>query len=205
MPFLVSAFGVFMMRQYAVQAVPDELIEAARVDGCSHPAASSGTSCCPALRPGRGRARPAHLHGRPGTTSSGRCVVLTPENPTVQVALSHLSSGYYTDYVAGVGRHRLGTVPLVIVFIAVRPPDHRRHHGRCGQGVTRDTARCAPPAAGDLPAGLRLGRGHRRLPDRGRGRRGRPRPVDLGHLQPHARAGSSAGDTGDVACDHYHR
>ena len=33
-PFLVSAFGVFMMRQYASQAVPDELIEAARVDGC---------------------------------------------------------------------------------------------------------------------------------------------------------------------------
>ena len=34
-PFLVSGFGVFMMRQYAEQAVPDELIEAARVDGCS--------------------------------------------------------------------------------------------------------------------------------------------------------------------------
>ena len=34
-PFLVNGFGVFMMRQYASQAVPDELIEAARVDGCS--------------------------------------------------------------------------------------------------------------------------------------------------------------------------
>ncbi len=34
-PFLVSGFGVFMMRQYADQAVPDELIEAARVDGCT--------------------------------------------------------------------------------------------------------------------------------------------------------------------------
>src|SRR5690242_4298337 len=34
-PFLVSGFGVFMMRQYAAQAVADELIEAARVDGCS--------------------------------------------------------------------------------------------------------------------------------------------------------------------------
>ena len=34
-PFLVTGFGVFMMRQYAAQAVSDELIEAARVDGCS--------------------------------------------------------------------------------------------------------------------------------------------------------------------------
>ncbi len=29
--------------------------------------------------------------------------------------------------------------------------------------------------------------------------------VHLGHLLRHARAGSATGDTGDVACDHYHR
>ena len=34
-PNLASAFGVFLMRQYAERAVPDELIEAARLDGCS--------------------------------------------------------------------------------------------------------------------------------------------------------------------------
>ena len=34
MPILVTAFGVFFMRQYLVQAVPDELVDAARVDGC---------------------------------------------------------------------------------------------------------------------------------------------------------------------------
>ena len=40
-----------------------------------------------------------------------------------------------------------------------------------------------------LPAGLHLGRGDGRLPDRGRGARRRPGPVDLGHLQPPARQG----------------
>src|SRR5262245_47718934 len=34
LPFLVTGLGVFMMRQYAASAVADELIEAARVDGC---------------------------------------------------------------------------------------------------------------------------------------------------------------------------
>ena len=34
-PSLVSAFGVFYMRQFIIDAVPDELIEAARVDGAS--------------------------------------------------------------------------------------------------------------------------------------------------------------------------
>ena len=33
-PNLVTAFGVFLMRQYIVQAVPNELVDAARVDGC---------------------------------------------------------------------------------------------------------------------------------------------------------------------------
>lgn len=35
LPSLVSAFGVFFMRQFLIQALPDELIEAARVDGAS--------------------------------------------------------------------------------------------------------------------------------------------------------------------------
>ena len=34
-PSLVSAFGVFLMRQYIVASVPNELIDASRVDGCS--------------------------------------------------------------------------------------------------------------------------------------------------------------------------
>ena len=32
-PFCVTAFGVFLMRQFAAE-IPDELIEAARIDGC---------------------------------------------------------------------------------------------------------------------------------------------------------------------------
>ena len=35
LPTLVTAFGVFFMRQYLVQALPDELLEAARVDGAT--------------------------------------------------------------------------------------------------------------------------------------------------------------------------
>ena len=34
-PGMVSAFGIFWMRQYTTQSVPDELVQAARIDGCS--------------------------------------------------------------------------------------------------------------------------------------------------------------------------
>jgi multiple sugar transport system permease protein len=35
-PFLVNAFGVFMMKQY-LQTFPDDVLAAARIDGCSEP------------------------------------------------------------------------------------------------------------------------------------------------------------------------
>ena len=60
-PFLVSGFGVFMMRSTPSQAVPDELIEAARVDGAP-PCASTGTSCCRRCGPAW-PCWPADLHG----------------------------------------------------------------------------------------------------------------------------------------------
>jgi multiple sugar transport system permease protein len=34
-PWVAPAFGIFMMQQYIVQSVPDEIIEAARIDGSS--------------------------------------------------------------------------------------------------------------------------------------------------------------------------
>ena len=36
LPFLTSAFGVFLMRQYLL-GFPEELLDAARIDGCSEP------------------------------------------------------------------------------------------------------------------------------------------------------------------------
>ena len=36
LPFMMNAFGVFIMRQYLV-TFPDEMLDAARIDGCSEP------------------------------------------------------------------------------------------------------------------------------------------------------------------------
>ena len=58
----------------------------------------------------------------------------------------------------------------------------------------------APP--GRIHPGVR--RRDRGLPDRGRDHRGRPRPVDLGHLRPQPGA-TRDGRDGSVACDSYHR
>jgi cellobiose transport system permease protein len=113
-PFMVSAFGVFWMRQYIGDAVPDELLEAGRVDGCStfglfwHVVA-------PAIRPA------AAVLGlftflQAWNDFLWPIVALTPDNPTVQVALRTLASGYYEDYSLVLAATALGTLPILLVF-----------------------------------------------------------------------------------------
>jgi cellobiose transport system permease protein len=114
-PFLVSAFGVFLMRQYASQAVPDELIEAARVDGCST-ARIYWHVVLPALRPA------AAVLGlltfmEHWNSFLWPYAVLTPENPTLQVSLAFLSFAYYTDYSLVFAATAVATVPLLLVVV----------------------------------------------------------------------------------------
>jgi cellobiose transport system permease protein len=114
-PFLVSAFGVFLMRQYASQAVSDELIEAARVDGCST-FRIYWSVVLPALRPA------AAVLGlltfmEQWNSFLWPYAVLTPENPTVQVSLAFLSYAYYIDYSLVFAATAVATVPLVLVFL----------------------------------------------------------------------------------------
>ena len=56
-----------------------------------------------------------------------------------------------------------------------------------------------------VPGGLRVGRRDGLVPDRGRRPRGRPRRVASGTASRHTPGRVRNGDTGDVACDHYHR
>jgi len=114
-PFLVSAFGVFMMRQYASQAVSDELIEAARMDGCNT-FRIYWNVVLPALRPA------AAVLGLLTFMDTWNqfiwpYAILSPENPTLQVSLAFLSYAYYTDYSQVFAATAVGTLPLLIVFI----------------------------------------------------------------------------------------
>ena len=115
LPYLASGFGVFMMRQYAAQSVPDELIEAARMDGAST-IRIFWSVVLPALRPA------AAILGLFTFMTYWNdflwpYVALSPENPTVQVALSRLSSGYYTDQSLVMAGTLMATLPLLAVVV----------------------------------------------------------------------------------------
>jgi len=115
LPTLVTAFGTFFMRQYLVQALPTELIEAARVDGAS------------SLRVVWHVVFPA---ARPAMAVLGLLtfvmawndflwpiIALNQQNPTVQVALNSLGTGYVPDQAVIMAGALLGTLPLLIAFL----------------------------------------------------------------------------------------
>jgi cellobiose transport system permease protein len=115
-PFVVQGFGVFMMRQYAASAISDELIEAARLDGCSTWRVYWNV-VLPALRPAAA-VLGLLIFMQTWNEFLWPFIVLTPDTPTVQYSLKILSSGpYQTDYVALFAGTALATLPLLIVFI----------------------------------------------------------------------------------------
>ncbi|WP_199549867.1 carbohydrate ABC transporter permease [Streptomyces sp. N35] len=116
MPFFVAAFGVFFMRQYLVQALPNELVEAARVDG-----ASSWRVIWHVVFPA---ARPAMaVLGMLTFVQAWNdffwpIIALTQNgNPTVQVALTGLGRGYIPDQSVIMAGALLGTLPLLLAFV----------------------------------------------------------------------------------------
>jgi cellobiose transport system permease protein len=114
LPSLVTAFGVFFMRQYLVQTLPDEILEAARVDG-----ASTTRTFFSIVLPIAG----------PGMAVLGMLtfmaawndffwplIALTSRNPTVQVALNNLGQGYVPDQAVIMAGTLVGTLPVIVVF-----------------------------------------------------------------------------------------
>nr|WP_245930367.1 carbohydrate ABC transporter permease [Allonocardiopsis opalescens] len=114
-PFMVTGFGVFMMRQYALQAIPDELIEAARVDGCST-FRIYWSVVLPALRPAMVVLALLSFM-QSWNDFIWPLAVLTAENPTVQMSIRQLANAYFNDYALMFTGATFATVPLIIVFI----------------------------------------------------------------------------------------
>jgi cellobiose transport system permease protein len=115
LPFLVSGFGVFMMRQFVQQAIPDEMLDSARLDGAS-PFKTFVFIVAPGLRPAAAVLALLTFMER-WNDFLWPYLVLDQQHPVVQVALSRLSGGYYTDQALVMAGTLLGVLPLLVVFI----------------------------------------------------------------------------------------
>ncbi|MCW2758912.1 MAG: Binding-protein-dependent transport system inner rane component [Nocardioidaceae bacterium] len=115
LPTLVTAFGVFFMRQYIVSAVPDELIEAGYVDGAG-PFRVLVSIVVPAVRPAM-----AVLGMLTFLTTWNDffwpIIVLSSQNPTIQVSFQSLATGYAPQQSIIMAGTLYGTLPVLVVFV----------------------------------------------------------------------------------------
>jgi cellobiose transport system permease protein len=114
-PGLVTAFGVFWMTQYIGQALPDELIEAARIDGANM-FQTFWYIVVPSARPA------AAMLGlftfiMTWTNFFWPFIALNQSNPTLPVSLATLQANYFVDYSIVLAGALLATLPLVILFV----------------------------------------------------------------------------------------
>jgi cellobiose transport system permease protein len=117
LPTLVSAFGVFFMRQYLISSLPNELLEAGRVDGAST-FRIFWSIVVPVARPAM-----AVLAMLTFLTAWNDffwpIIALTTDNPTVQVALAGLGGGYVPDTAVIMAGTLIGTLPVLVVFVVL--------------------------------------------------------------------------------------
>lgn len=113
-PGMVTAFGVFWMTQYLSEALPFELIEAARVDGASM-FRTFWSVALPAARPAAAMLALFTFVGS-WTNFFWPFIILGAENPTLPVSLQLLQASYFKDYSLVMAGVVIATLPLVLLF-----------------------------------------------------------------------------------------
>jgi cellobiose transport system permease protein len=114
-PSIVTAFGIFWMRQYSLGAIPTELIDAGRVDGMGHLGLYWHVAV-PALRPALGYLGILAFITAWNDYLWPLIVLINPKLYTLQVALAQLNGVYSTDYSMVMAGTLMATVPLIIIF-----------------------------------------------------------------------------------------
>lgn len=114
-PGAVNAFGIFLLRQYAQGAIPTDLLDAARIDGCSF-LRQYWHVAVPLLRPAMAFLGIFTFINAWNDYFWPLIVLIDPEKITLQVALSQLFGLYQTDYSMVMAGALLAVIPLIIVF-----------------------------------------------------------------------------------------
>ena len=153
LPGLVTAFGVFLMTQYLSRRRARRAARGRR-----------GWTACSTLRMFWHVVLPA---ARPGAAVLGLftfmqawndffwpLIVLTPDNPTVQVALSTLASGYTTDYALVLTGAVIATVPHGGRVRRCSGGRSSAESCRSGQGMTATEDAHVRRRPGAFPAGF---------------------------------------------------
>ncbi|MFI7014558.1 carbohydrate ABC transporter permease [Streptomyces sp. NPDC050164] len=114
-PALANAFGIFWLRQYIENGVPDELLDAARIDGAGF-FRQYWNIVLPMIKPALSFLAIYAFVGAWNDYIWPLVVLTDPGHLTLQVALAQLHVGHTTDYSMVMAGVLMASVPLVVVF-----------------------------------------------------------------------------------------
>jgi len=117
-PGLANAFGIFWVRQYAQDAIHDNLLDAGRLDGCNNFRLYWNIGL-PILRPALAFLGIFSFIGVWNDYLWPLVVLNDPVKYTLQVTLSQLNGIYATDYGMVMAGTLMATLPLIILFIFI--------------------------------------------------------------------------------------
>ncbi|HUC91669.1 MAG TPA: carbohydrate ABC transporter permease [Paenibacillus sp.] len=115
-PGIANAFGIFWMRQYISSSVPNELLEAGRIDGCST-FRLFWSIVVPAIRPGFATLGIITFMGSWNDFLWPLVVLKDRSVHTVQIALKNLNGAYYQDFSMILAGTVLATLPILVIFL----------------------------------------------------------------------------------------
>lgn len=113
-PFLTTAFGTFLMRQFFL-AFPSDLEDAAKLDGCS-PFAFYWRILLPLSKPIMATLGVMTFQWVWNDFQWPLIMISTESKRTLQVGLSYLSSQYYTDWTILMASSVLTLLPIILLF-----------------------------------------------------------------------------------------
>lgn len=115
-PAISNSFGVFWMRQYIADSVPDEVLDSARIDGCNDIRAFFQISLA-FIRPALLSTGLLFFLWSWNSYMLPLLVITKSELQTIPLAISSLRDFMRVDYGAQILGLSLGTIPMIIVFI----------------------------------------------------------------------------------------
>ncbi|WP_433892653.1 carbohydrate ABC transporter permease [Streptomyces sp. CA-111067] len=117
-PGLAPAFGVFMMRQFIVQSIPDQMLEVARVDGAGEIAIFLRI-VLPLLRPALGALIVWNFLASYNNFLWPLIVLSDSGKFTLPLGLNSLSGAYTADYGVILAGSLIASVPTIAVFVGL--------------------------------------------------------------------------------------
>lgn len=118
-PALAPAFGVYLFRQASLTGVPDELIEAARIDGCGE-LRIFFTVALPLLRPMMGAFVLITFLGVWNNFIQPQVVLQSQAKFPLAVTVAQLKGVYYQDYGLQIAGVVVSIVPVLGLFLLLQ-------------------------------------------------------------------------------------